>query len=340
MANREFTERQRGQASRAHISWVDRVEYAVRSRGAKVVVLALVANTMVAQLLYNSAGQLVLGNGFLTGYLFVSAICSTVAFALFEVSTIFQLHDLHTLDASIKSEIGAERLIKRGYVVLAVSSLINFLSMLYFLVLVWHSAGGSSAAFPLDNLPSPWNWLYYAVHAAAYTLVLFLAGIYGERPKSAKEVVLATQRALEQQALERWKLQKEAEIEGMMRRGEPLGAVAAALASPETAERIAVLEAATSGRMSALQAARLNVGRAGGDMGLLDGLHAQQGKEPAEVATSAGPLRDQPQRLTVALVSGGAPSARGGTWKAADYAARDTRLEALGIRPQWRIGDR
>jgi hypothetical protein len=131
--------------------------------------------------------------------------------------------------------------------------------------------------------------------------VLFLAGIYGERPKSAKEVVLATQRALEQQALERWKLQKEAEIEGMMRRGEPLGAVAAALASPETAERIAVLEAATSGHMSALQAARLNVGRAGGNMGMLDGLHAQQTeqKKPLqasvdesdeEVATGDGPF--------------------------------------------------
>ena len=39
--------------TRPHISWVDRIEYAVRSRGAKVVVLALVANTMVAQLLYN-----------------------------------------------------------------------------------------------------------------------------------------------------------------------------------------------------------------------------------------------------------------------------------------------
>jgi hypothetical protein len=172
---------------------------------------------------------------------------------------------LHTLDASIKSEIGEERLIKWGYVVLAVSSLINFLSMLYSLALVWHSAGGSSAA---------------------YTLVLFLAGIYGERPKSAKEVVLATQRALEQQALERWKLQKEAEIEGMMRRGEPLGAVAAALASPETAERIAVLEAATSGKMSALQAARLNVGRAGGDMVMLDGLHAQQ--RPAQSVSAPG----------------------------------------------------
>jgi hypothetical protein len=148
--------------------------------------------------------------------------------------------------------------------------------MLYFLALVWHNAGSRTAAFPLDNLPSPWNWLYYAAHAAAYTVVLFLAGIYGERPKSAKEVVLATQRALEQQALERWKLQKESEIEGMMRRGEPLGAVAAALASPETAERIAVLEVATSGRMTALQAARLNVGRVGGKLTLLDGLSQTQ----------------------------------------------------------------
>jgi hypothetical protein len=123
--------RQRG----AQISSVDRLEYFLRSRASKVVVLALVANTMVAQLLYNSAGQLVLGNQVLLGYLLVSAICSTVAFALFEVSTIFQLHDLMTLDVSIKQETGAEKLIKRGYFVLVVSSLINFLSVLYFLAL-------------------------------------------------------------------------------------------------------------------------------------------------------------------------------------------------------------
>src|SRR6476646_8350624 len=102
-------------AIRARIGLVDRAEYAIRSRGAKLVVLALVANTMVAQLLYNSAGQLVLSNAFLRGYLFFSAVCSTVAFALFEVSTIFQLHDLTTLDASIKAEIDAEKLIRRGY---------------------------------------------------------------------------------------------------------------------------------------------------------------------------------------------------------------------------------
>src|SRR5690349_25107890 len=240
---------------------------------------------MVAQLLYNSEGQLVLGSAFLLGYLLFSAVCSTVAFALFEVSTIFQLHDLHTLDASIKSEIGADKLIRRGYLVLVVSSLINFLSVLYFLALAWHTSAGSSSRFPLDNLPSPWNWLYYAVHALPYTLFLFLAGIYGERPRSAKDVVLATQRALDQRALQRWRLQKDAEIEGMMRRGEPLGAVAAALASHETAERIAVLEAATSGKMSSLLAARLNVARAGGDLSVLDGLDQHQ--QSATEATGA-----------------------------------------------------
>lgn len=118
------------------------------------------------------------------------------------------------------------------------------------------------------------RWGYYAVHASAYTAALFLAGIFGERPKSGKEVILATQRALEQQALESWQLQKQAQIEELRRRGEPLGAIAAALASPETAERIAVLEAATSGQMSALDAARLNMQRAGHDLSLLDGLRS------------------------------------------------------------------
>src|SRR5499433_2105073 len=102
----------------AHISRVERAVYFLRSRGTQVVVLALVANTMVAQLLYNSAGRLVLSNQSLLGYLLFSAVCSTVAFALFEISTIFQLHDLMALDASIKAEIGADRLIRRGWVVL------------------------------------------------------------------------------------------------------------------------------------------------------------------------------------------------------------------------------
>lgn len=258
------------------ISLLDRIDYFMRSRASKIVVMALVTNTMVAQLLYNSAGQLVLSNRFLLGYLILSAVCSTVAFALFEVSTIFQLHDLMALDKSIKQDIEADKLIRRGYIVLAVSSIINFVSIMYFLALAWHTAGHSGEGFPLDNLPSPWNWFYYAVHAAAYTAVLFLAGIFGERPKSSKEIVLATERAIEQQALEGWKLQKEADIALMMSRGDALAPVAAAMASPETAERIAILEAATSGGLSAMNAARLTMQRSGHDVSLLDGLAEAQ----------------------------------------------------------------
>ncbi len=276
----------------AHISVIERMDYFLRSRGAKLVVFTLVANTMLAQLLYNSAGQLALGYQVLLVYLIISAACSTVAFALFEVSTIFQLHDLMALDQSIKAEIGADKLIRRGYFVLGVSSLVNFISVLYFLALAWHNSNGHAAAFPLDNLPTPWNWAYYAVHAAAYTIILFLAGIFGERPKSGKEIILATQRRLEQQALELWQLQMEGRIEGMMRAGTPLGAVAAALASPETAERIAVLEAATAGGLSAFDAARLNVQRAGHDLGLLNGLDGVRRGQSLEEdqAAMASPL--------------------------------------------------
>jgi hypothetical protein len=289
--------------SGARVSKVDRLVYFLRSRGVQVVVLALVANTMVAQLLYNSAGRLVLGNGFVFGYLLFSAACSTVAFALFEISTIFQLHDLMSLDASIKAEIGAEKLIRRGWLVLAVSSLINFVSVLYFLALAWHTSSGTGAKFPLDDLPQPWNWLYFGLHALAYTAVLFLAGIFGERPKSTKEVVLATQRALEQQALERWRMQKEAQIEQMMRDGIPLGAVAAALGSPETAERIALMEAATSGTMSALDAASLNLRRAGHDSSLLDGLRASPPDTPttSRAIVPIGDPDDPDEELLVPL---------------------------------------
>jgi hypothetical protein len=276
---------------RVRVSLMDRIDYFLRSRASKVVVMALVSNTMVAQLLYNSAGQLVLSNAFLLGYLIVSAVCSTLAFALFEVSTIFQLHDLMALDASIKQEIGADRLIRRGYLVLVVSSVINFVSVLCFLALAWHTTRGNAAKFPLDDLPVPWNWFYYSLHVAAYTAVLFLAGIFGERPKSGKEVVLATQRALEQQALERWRMQKEARIDQMARDGEALAPVAAAMASPETAERIAVLEAATSGTLNAMDAARLNLQRAGHDLTLLDGLQEVREASALPLPASNGKRR-------------------------------------------------
>jgi len=98
--------------------------------------------------------------------------------------------------------------------------------------------------------------------------------------------------------LELWRLQTEAKIEGMMRRGEPLGAVAAALASHETAERIAVLEAATSGGLTPVQAARLNVRRAGGDVQLLDDLHAHGQEATASHGEGGGNLGNPDTNLT------------------------------------------
>ena len=44
-----------------------------------------------------------------------------------------------------------------------------------------------------------------------------------------------------------------------------------------------MLEAATSGKMSSLLAARLNVARAGGDLSVLDGLHLHQQRESDEL---------------------------------------------------------
>jgi hypothetical protein len=138
--------------------------------------------------------------------------------------------------------------------------------------------------------------------------VLFLAGIFGERPKSGKEVILATQRALEQQALERWRLQQEAQIAAMLRRGEPLGAVAAALASPETAERIAVLGRLQAAASQHGDAARLNVRRVGHDLALLDGLSGPGSRSNGEEAAApASPLShplQMPQLAPLATANG------------------------------------
>ncbi len=81
-------------------------------------------------------------------------------------------------------------------------------------------------------------------------------------------------------------MQKEAQIDQMARDGSPLGAIAAALASPETAERIALMEAATSGSLSPLDAARLSLRRAGQDSAVLAGLTPSAVPTTGEVADS------------------------------------------------------
>ena len=105
--------------------------------------------------------------------------------------------------------------------------------MLYFLALAWHTAqrgGTSSRGRPAAALELALLWracprLYRRAVPGRH---LWRAA--QERAKKSS----SPPSGLEQQALERWQLQKEAQIEQMMRDGMPLGAVAAALASPET----------------------------------------------------------------------------------------------------------
>lgn len=299
-----FQMRRKGKKQvKAKIGIFDRLVYFLQTKASKVVVISLVLNTMIAQALYNSAGQLVIGNGFLLGYLIASAISSTFAFALFEVSVIFQLHDLIALDESIKQEIKADKLIKRGFWVLGISSFVNFLSVFYFLALAWHTVGHHAAAFPLDNLPAPWNYFYDAFHAAAYTVILFLAGIFGERPKSSKEIVLATQRALEQQSMEAWQMQKESQIAAMRANGQSLSPVAAALGSPETATRVALLDVAMEGGISALDAANAHINAGTSESGILAKLANLRGgnKAPSIVPQSHDDddvEEDEPEKKT------------------------------------------
>ena len=291
-------------AHSARVGKVDRLIYFLRSRGVQVVVLALVANTMVAQLLYNSAGRLVLGSWFLLGYLLFSAVCSTVAFALFEISTIFQLHDLMALDATIKVEIGAEKLIKRGWLVLGVSSLINFVSVLYFLALAWHTHLGHVRQVPAGR------------PAAALELALLRAACAGlhRRPLPGGHLRRAAQER------ERGRPRHAAGVgaagvgtvalaEGGADRGDDARRHPArrgrrrARLSPETAERIALMEAATSGSMSALDAAFLSVKRAGHDTSVLDGLRATNAPPPAATA-----LVEEAEAMLVPLGLGGRSS--------------------------------
>ncbi|HEV8191875.1 MAG TPA: hypothetical protein VGP82_10385 [Ktedonobacterales bacterium] len=100
------------------------------------------------------------------------------------------------------------------------------------------------------------------------------------------------------------------------------------MASPETAERIAVLAAATTGRLWALGAARLNLRRSGWEATRLEGLDGARLPD----TRLADPVHASARapRLNVATATQTPPST-GRTWTEEEYAARDGALVALGL---------
>ena len=93
------------------------------------------------------------------------------------------------LDSSIKLEIGAEKLIKRG-LRRAGGLLADQLPLRALLPGPGLAQRGRARRRPSRSTTcrSPGTGSTTRLHAAAYTAVLFLAGIFGERPKSGKEV--------------------------------------------------------------------------------------------------------------------------------------------------------
>ena len=109
---------------------------------------------------------------------------------------------------------------------------------------------------------------------AFYTVILYLAGIVGERVRSEQELTMTMARKHTQQALAAHDAQVAAADPGDDRAREPLAPLAAATSSPETAQLIALQHAAVTGQVSVMDAARLNAAAKGHDSGLLDRLAA------------------------------------------------------------------
>ena len=259
--------------TRVRVSSVERLDRFLRSQALRLVLFFLVANTILAQAFFNSAGRILVlaGHDVTALYLNVSAIFSTLAFSLFEIAMLWARQEVLALDDSIKQQIGARAWLRRNLWTLVVISAINFYSLTVFNAAIWpdiHVPG-------IPEPPAPWK---YYLHAGFYTVILYLAGIVGERVKTEQELTMSLARKHTQQALAAHDAQFSQQIKDMTAHGDPLAPLAAATSSPETAQLIALQAIALSGQLSVADAARLNLATRGHETELLDRLLEHTGQ--------------------------------------------------------------
>jgi len=252
---------------------LERLDTFLRSNAARLVLLLLVANTILAQAFFNSGGRILvlLGMNLTAVYLNTSAVLSTLAFSLFEIAMLWARQEVLALDESIKRLINAQAWLSRNRAALVVITAINFYSLAVFNAAIWPSVAVPGIPEP----PAPWR---YYLHAGFYTAILYLAGIVGERVKSEQEVSMTMARRHTQQALAAHDAQFAQQIKDMAEAGDPLAPLVAATSSPETAQLVALQHLAVTGQVSVMDAARLNAAAKGHDTTLLDKLltHQQQ----------------------------------------------------------------
>ena len=144
-----------------------------------VIIFALVFNTGLAQLFYNSAGVILPNSDWRSHYLIFSAFLSMVAFSLFELHIVRQLKELLGRSKEVRAQFPRFE-IPSHVLTLAVISLYNIYSLALLNAAIWpdlHLTG-------IPELPKPEKFYF---HAIMYSLILFLAAIVGERKKTAAE---------------------------------------------------------------------------------------------------------------------------------------------------------
>ncbi len=120
-------------------------------------------------------------------------------------------------------------------------------------------------------------------------MILYLAGIVGERVRSEQELTMSMARKHTQQALAAHDAQVQQQIKEMTARGEPLAPLAAATSSPETAQLIALQALVLAGKVDVMEAARMNVAATGGNTALLDRISSRSTPTPARQVVALAP---------------------------------------------------
>ena len=224
-------------------SWLTQVQAGLKAHGITIITFCLVGNTSLAQLFYNSGG-IVLPDGQWRGrYLTIAALLSMIAFSLFEMREVWTVHELMHADPSLKA-VRPRGELARHIVTLMLIACYNTYSMALFNAAIWPDLPGGQIPEP----PAPWR---YFLHAAMYSAMLFLAGVVGERHRSAAEVAAEMRDELSAAAIEAARHRLRRRIQASVT-AESDASVAAAgvLATPETARTLALLTAALDGQLA------------------------------------------------------------------------------------------
>ncbi len=156
----------------------------MRTRAAMFILIALVSNTALAQLFFNSGGIILPNATIAHGYLIASAIATSTALSLFELPLVHTLSDMTGSGIQYARWEWGKRILSLGFI-----SLYNIYSLALLNFALW-PVNGQTQHQTTQGLPAPWqigwaDWL----HAATFSGVLLLCGLVGEARRTAAEEV-------------------------------------------------------------------------------------------------------------------------------------------------------